>query len=153
MADDPSMKSGKTADLFAPKRNAEGGGQPPRKSAEDTFADDFADLKGSVIRPTFEIVGNRMTERGHKFNISEEPGGKISIHIVPAGANQSIHPYDWFPTFSLFGAPYTKSIGVHCRNMRPNSEASPRGEYKVAQLSKDVVEKELMKFIGEIANW
>jgi hypothetical protein len=74
---------------------------------------------------------------------------------VPPGANQSIHPYDWFPTFSLYWAPFTRRIGVHGRNTRPNPSGSTgeRGDYPLAQVSKDVVEKELMKFIGEIANW
>lgn len=129
--------------------------KPPRTPGEDTFPGEYATLKQSVIRPVFESVGNRMKERGHQFNISEEAGGKISIHIVPPGGNQSIHPYDWFPTFSLYGAPFTKRIGVHGRNAKPNSSGSTgeRGDYQLAQVNKETVEKELMKFIGEIANW
>ncbi|MGH8642842.1 MAG: hypothetical protein ACRET6_14100 [Burkholderiales bacterium] len=147
MADDPGLKS---------PRHAAGAGAPPQRSpGEDNFPAAFAHLKLAVIRPVFENVGSRMKERGHAFNISEEPGGKISIHIVPPGANQAIHPYDWFPTFSFYGAPFTRTIGVHGRNMRPNSSGSSgeRGDYRVAAVSKEVVEKELMKFIGEIANW
>src|SRR4029078_3665194 len=122
---------------------------------QNTFRDDFAALKLSVIRPAFENIGNRMKALGHEFNISEEPGGKISIHIVPAGVNKSIHPYDWFPTLSFFCAPFTKTIGLHGRNMRPNSEGSSgnRGDFTLAQVTRDLVEAELMKFIGEIANW
>jgi len=121
----------------------------------DTFPGDFAKLKQSVIRPAFENVGKLMTERGHEVNISEEPGGKISIHIVPPGVNKSIHPYDWFPTLSFFGAPFTKTIGLHGRNARRNSSggAGQRGDYLLSQVNKELVEKELMTFIGEIANW
>ncbi len=131
------------------------GSKPERKSAEEIFAGDFEKLKLSVIRPTFEAVGNQLTERGHEINITEEPGGKISIHIVPAGASKSIHPYDWFPTLSYFGASFTKTIGLHGRNARRNSESgnAPRGDYKPAQVNKASVEKDLMKFVGEIANW
>ena len=125
------------------------------KSNEDTFAGDFAKLKRSVIRPVFETFGRTLTERGDEVNISEEEGGKISIHIVPAGANKSIHPYDWFPTLSFFSAPYTKTVGLQGRNARRNSEGSPgsRGDFKPAQINQAMVEKELTKFIGEIANW
>ena len=100
-------------------------------------------------------VRRELKALGHEFNVSEEAGGKISIHIVPAGVNKSIHPYDWFPTLTYFGAPMAGTIGLHGRNMRPNSEAASgsRGTYAPAQLNKDLVEKELMKFIGEIANW
>jgi len=155
MAGDLNSKFGQALDRFSGKLGSDTNRKQQGKSAEDAFADDFANLKLSVIRPVFEAMGHMLKERGHEFNISEEPGGKISIHIVPAGVNKTIHPYDWFPTFSFFGAPFTKTIGVHGRNMRPNSEGSSgsRGEYKPAQVNKDVVEKELMKFIGEIANW
>jgi len=126
-----------------------------QNSSEDDFRSDFEKLKLSVVRPAFENVGSLMKERGHEISISEEPGGKISIHIVPAGARKSIHPYDWFPTFSVFGAPFQRTAGLHGRNMRPNSEngSGSRGDYKLAQMNKDLVEKELMKFVGEIANW
>ena len=104
----------------------------------------------------FEAIGNTLLkERGHEFNVSEESGGRISIHIVPAGAKKSIHPYDWFPTLTFFGTPMAGTIGLDGRNMRPNSEpaSGSRGIYALAQVNKSVVEKELMKFIGEIANW
>ena len=155
MAEDLNSKLGKALGQLPGKRDAGTGGKPQSKAGEDTFPGDFAKLKLSVIRPVFESIGNLMKERGHEVNISEEPGGKISIHIVPAGANKSIHAYDWFPTLSFFGAPFTKSVGLHGRNARRNSSGGTgqRGDYKLAQVSKEFVEKELMTFIGEIANW
>lgn len=127
----------------------------PARAGEGDFAGDFEKLKRSVIRPVFETIGNGLKERGHEINISEEPGGKISIHIVPAGAKKSIHRYDWFPTLSFFGAPYQGTVGLQGRNMRPNSEVSSgsRGDFPLALVSKEIVEKELIKFIGEIGNW
>jgi len=121
----------------------------------NTFPGDFAELKLSVIRPALETLGNKLKAHGHEISISEDASGRISIHIVPAGARKSIHPYDWFPTLSFVGAPFTRTVGLHGRNARRNSESAsgPRGDYKPAQLSKEVVEKELMKFVGEIANW
>lgn len=145
MAENLDSKYGKALDQFT-------GTSVP--GTED-FPGAFANLKLTVIRPTFEGIGTMLKERGHAYNISEDSGGKISIHIVPAGVQQSIRPFDWFPTFSCFGAPITRTVGLHGRNMRPNSEASSgsRGEYGLAQVNKELVEKELMKFIGEIANW
>lgn len=145
MTDSLDSKYGKALDQFT-------GTHAP--GTED-FPGEFAKLKVTVIRPTFENIGNMLKERGHQYNISEDSSGKISIHIVPAGVQQSIRPFDWFPTFSFFAAPITRTVGLHGRNMRPNSEASSgsRGEYRLAQVNNEVVEKELMKFIGEIANW
>lgn len=155
MTEDQQLKIGSALDQFTGTRGPVTDNRPRDDRVEDDFPGDFARLKLTVIRPTFEAIGNMLKERGHQFNISEDPGGKISIHIVPAGVNKSIHPFDWFPTFSIFGAPFTRTVGLHGRNMRPNSEVSSgsRGDYKPAQLSKEIVEKELMKFIGEIANW
>ena len=153
MADDRKASMGKTLDGFSGKRDAGKSAQPQAGSGAEDFPRDFAKLKVSIVRPAFESIGAMLKERGHEIDISEEPDGKISIHVVPAGVAKSIHPYDWFPTFSLYGAPYTKSVGVHGRNARPSSGGSARGDYKLAQVSREVVEKELMKFIGEIANW
>ena len=155
MAEDLKSKMEKALDQFTGKRASSTDNTPQGKTSEDDFPGDFAKLKLSVIRPAFEAIGNKMKELGHEINISEEPGGRISIHIVPAGVNKSIHPYDWFPTLSFFGAPFTKTIGIQGRNARRNSEGGSgrRGEFKLSQVNKEFVEKELMKFIGEIANW
>ena len=155
MSEDQNLKMGKALDQFTGMRSLGTESKLHSKPSEDDFPGDFARLKLSVIRPTFESVGTMLKERGHEINISEEPDGKISIHIVPAGVKKSIHRYDWFPTLSFFGAPHRKTVGLQGRNMRPNSEGSTgaRGDYKPAQIDKTLVEKELMKFIGEIANW
>ena len=153
MNDEPKTGAEKTPDLLGAKFGPGTGGDPRRNTGSDDFPGDFAQLKLLVIRPAFENIGATLKERGHEINISEEPGGEIAIHIVPTGLNKSIHPYDWFPTFSVFSAPFTKSIGVHVRNARPNSEGAARGEYKLAQVNRELVEKALMKFVGEIGNW
>ncbi len=129
--------------------------QAKAATVSEGFPEAFERLKATVIRPVFESVGNGLKARAHDFSIAEEPGGQISIHIMPPGVNRTIRRDDWFPTFSLFAASYSGTIGMHGRNMKPNSEPSSgsRGDYKPALLSREVVEKELAKFIGEIANW
>lgn len=130
-------------------------GLPPEKEPVADFASAYTELKRSLIRPAFENAGTRLKKSGYDINISETPEGKISIHIVPPGVNKSIHGYDWFPTLSFFGAPMRNTIGLHGLNMRPNSDngSGSRGEYTLAQINTEMVEKALTKFIGEIANW
>jgi hypothetical protein len=153
MVDDLNSKQGKSLDLFAGKHDT--GGKLRSHAVAEDFPGDFAKLKLSVIRPALESAGIKLTERGHEINISEDASGRISIHIVPAGAKKSIHPYDWFPTLSFTAAPFTRTIGLHGRNARRNSDSAcgPRGDFKPSQVNKETVEKELMKFVGEIANW
>jgi hypothetical protein len=155
MEDDSKSRFAAPPEPFTGRRNTGAMEKAHARIDQASFPAEFERLKVGVIRPVFEAIGNKMTERGHEINVSEEAGGKISIHIVPAGAKKSIHPYDWFPTLTFFGAPMAGTIGLHGRNMRPNSEASSgsRGTYVPAQIDKELVEKELMKFIGEISNW
>jgi len=155
MTDDWKSSPAPPSERFPGRLNTVATGKAQGKIDEASFPDEFARLKVSVIRPVFEAIGKTLNARGDEFKVSEEAGGRISIHIVPAGAKKSIHPYDWFPTLTFFGAPMAGTIGLHGRNMRPNSEVASgsRAIYAPAQLNKDVVEKELMKFIGEIANW
>ena len=155
MGEERNPASGNTRDLFASSDGRTVDGSPQRMSPEARFVSEFETLKRLIVRPAFENVAGVLRERGHEIHISEEKSGKIAIHIIPAGAIRSIHPFDWFPTFSIFGAPFTGSIGMHGRNARRNSEpaAGTRGDYKLGQLNQAIVEKALMKFVGEIANW
>jgi hypothetical protein len=148
VSDELNLRIAATLDRFSGKRD-------PSADGGDDFPGDFARLKQSVIRPVFESIGGMLEARGHEVSISEETGGKISIHIVPAGVGKSIHPYEWFPTFSVFGAPFRKTVGFHACNMRPHSEAAsgPRGDYSPAQVDREMLVRALMKFIDEIANW
>jgi hypothetical protein len=151
VGEDKKPNYGKALDSFSGTR------APATQGSADSndFPGDYKALKATVIRPAFEKIAGLLKERGHDIDISEDPHGKISIHIVPAGVNKSIHAYDWFPTLSYFGSPYTKTVGLQGRNARRNSEGNSgsRGDYKPSQISPEMVEKELMKFIGEIANW
>lgn len=145
------FKYGKPSDRLA----ARAPGPASKPQDDDDFPGDFAKAKLNVIRPELEKIAAALKERGHDVNISEDSYGTISIHIVPAGVDKSIHKYDWFPTLSFSGAAYTKTVVLQGRNARRNSEGSPssRGDYKPAALSQELVEKEVMKFVGEIANW
>ena len=155
MTDNSHAKHGPALERFTGRRDTSAGARAPVSIDETSFPAEFARLRASVIRPVFEAVGNTLKERGDEFTVSEEEDRRISIHIVPAGAKKSIHPNDWFPTLTFFGAPIACTIGIQGRNMRPNSEVSSgsRGIYSPAQINKELVEKELMKFIGEIGNW
>jgi len=155
MADEQNPGSGKTRDLFPSSDGRPSDGSPQRMSSEERFASEFRALKRLIIRPAFESVATTLKQNGNEVLIFEEPAGKIGIHIIPAGVDKSAHPLDWFPTFSIFGAPFTGSVGMHGRNARRNSEPSPgtRGDYKLNQLNQTTVEKAAMKFAGEIANW
>ena len=155
MSDHPPAKTGNAFDrrAGAPPPGPESGSMG--NAVVEDFPAGFEKSVRTVIRPAFESLGNDLKALGYAISISEDAGRKISLHIVPVGVNKSIHPDDWFPTLAFFANPATKSIGLQGRNARRNSEPSPgaRGDYKPAQISREVVEQELNKFTGEIANW
>ncbi|GEM_PF-5693636 len=155
MTDSPTAEAGKTLNRAGVTGTADAAGIPQGRAASLRFAAEFAAAKQTTIRPIFESVGEKLRQRGHEIKITEEVEGKISIHIVPAGTKKSLHPYNWFPTLSFFEVPATKSIGLQGRNARRNAEgtAGTRGEFKPAQINPALVEQELLKFVGEIANW
>jgi hypothetical protein len=124
-------------------------------AVEDAFAGDFAKLKTSVIKPAFEALSDWLKARGNEVDIAEEPGGNISMHIVPAGVDKSTRPYDEFPVFSVLGSSFTNTVGLQGRNARPDSAAGSgsRSVHALAKISNVVVEAELMKFVDEIGRW
>ena len=130
-------------------------GKPGSGAVEDSFPGDFAKLKLRVIKPAFDALATWLKERGNEVEISEEPGGNISMHIVPAGVDRSSRSHDRFPTFSVLGSSLTRTVGLQGRNMRPDSAAASgtRSVYTLAQISNPVLEAELMKFVDEIGSW
>lgn len=130
-------------------------GKPGNGAAEESFDGDFAKVKVSVIRPAFDALAEWLKARGNEVEISEEPGGNISMHIVPAGIDRSTRSRDRFPTFSVLGSSLTGTVGLQGRNARPDSAAASgsRSVYALAKISNVVVEAELMKFVDEIGKW
>ncbi len=155
MTDKPTSRTGNAFDRRAgvPPPSPKSGS--PGSAVVEDFPADFEKSIRTVIRPALESLGNGLRALGYDISISEDAVRRISLHIVPPGVSKSIHPDDWFPTLTFFANPATKSIGLQGRNARRNSEPSPgsRGDYKPALISREVVEKELKKFVGEIANW
>src|SRR5688572_28691355 len=130
-------------------------GKPGSDALEDSFAGDFAKVKLKVIRPAFDALATWLKERGNEVEIAEDPGGTISMHIVPAGVDKSTRSHDRFPTFSVLGSALTKTVGLQARNTRPDSAAASgsRSVYALAKISNAVVEAELMKFVDEVGKW
>ena len=127
----------------------------PASAVEDSFAGDFTRLKLKVVRPAFDALADWLKARGNEVEISESPEGNISMHIVPAGVDKSTRPHDRFPTFSVLGSSFNRTVGLQARNMRPDSAAASGSSsvYTLAQISNPVLEAELMKFVDEIGKW
>jgi len=164
VAGDLNLELGKLLDQYDQKRRAVEERRQQVKTDEDNFLKGFADLRTNVVKPVFEAIGVILKERGHDFNISEdeyagEPGGKtteaaVSIRVMPAGMEMSSHDDAQFPSLSFSTRNYNKTVCIRGNNTLPLSggPASPRGDYQLAQIDKDLVQAELLKLIAGMVN-
>ncbi len=164
MVSDLNLELGKLLDQYDEKRRAVEERRRQVKTDEANFLKGFADLRTSVVKPVFEAIGVILKERGHDFNVSEdeyagEPGGKtteatVSIRVMPAGMEKSSHDDSQFPSLSFVTRHYNKTVCIHSSNAVPQSggPASPRGDYQLAQIDKDLVQAELLKLIAGMVN-
>jgi len=164
MARDLNVELGRLLDQYDEKRRAVEERRQQVKTDEDNFLKGFADLKTKVVKPVFEAIGAILKERGHDFKISEneyagEPDGKtieaaVSIRIMPAGMEMSSNGDAQFPSLSFITRHYNKTVCIHSSNAVPQSggPASPRGDYQLAQIDKDLVQAELLKLIAGMVN-
>jgi multidrug efflux pump subunit AcrA (membrane-fusion protein) len=162
VADDLRLELGKLLDQYEDKRRTVEERRQQVKTDEDAYQKAFADLRIQVIRPVFDAAGAILKARGHDFVISEdehagEPAGKtreavISMQIMPAGMEKSTQANAPFPSLSFITRHYNKTVCVRASNAVPklNGTASPRGDYQLAQIDKELVQAELLKLIAGI---
>ena len=163
MADNLSLELGKLLDQYEDKRRAVEERRLQVKTDEDAYQKAFTRLRLEVIRPVFEAVGAILKARGHDFVISEdeyvgEPAGKtrealISIQVIPAGMEKSSQGDAPFPSLSFMTRHYNKTVCIRASNAVPklNGGASPRGDYPLDRIDKELVQAELLKLIAGIA--
>ncbi len=164
MVSDLNLELGKLLDQYDEKRRTVEERRRQVKTDEANFLKGFADLRTNVVKPVFEAIGVMLKERGHDFNISEdeyagELGGKtteaaVSIRVMPAGMEMSSHDDAQSPSLSFVTRHYNKTVWIHSSNAIPQSgaPASPRGDYQLAQIDKDLVQAEVLKLIAGMVN-
>jgi len=150
-------------DQYDEKRSAVAARMRQIKADELAFLDEFASLRRSVVRPVFEAVGTVLKARGHDFSIFEdeytfEQGGKttearISIRILPAAPDGSFPGPEQCPSLAFATRHYNRVVEIHGGLVasRSGGSAGPRGEYQLTQITTELVRKELLKLVAEIA--
>ena len=132
------------------------------KKAGDVFVEEFVKFRAGVIKPLFEEVGNSLKQHGHDYSVKEQEYGigadkkttdaGITLLIYPQGVNRDGHAEHEFPSYSVSAVGYSKALRLHGSYMRPHSGggAGPRGEYKLQQLSREVLEEDLLKLLAQV---
>ena len=118
------------------------------------FARNFAAAVQNVIRPAVQPIISTLKARGHQVEVEVSIDNTITIAILPNRERRAatVTGVDRMSQLSFRSVPARRSVSVLGQNIarKFGSAGGPRGEYPLAQLTKEAVEKELMSVIAEI---
>jgi hypothetical protein len=160
MADQMRDALGKMLDQYDERRRGDLARVQHAKDEDALFLKRFAELARDVVRPVFESAGALLAERGHQVRIFEEEfsadaGGKvteagISIQFLPAGM-QSPAADDHARSLSITTRHYNRTVWINAGvAMNAGGIAGSKGAYPLEKVNRQLVEEELLKFIGTV---
>ena len=130
------------------------------KTEHEVFLDAFEATSTEVIRPTMEALGEIIKNRGHGFEItqgkeSQDDKGRtvaaqVKMQIHPNGKRPSYGQHDC-PSLTFFAGTYKNEVWSHVSTMMPGrgGSAGKRNEYKLENITSEVVEKEIIHLLNE----
>lgn len=161
MADQMRETLGRMLDQYDERRRGDQARMQESRDGDALFLARFAELRRDVVRPVFEAAGALLAARGHQFHISEDDfstdsGGKvteagISIQFLPAGA-QSPGPADEHArSLTITTRHYNKTVWINAGvAMNAGGIAGSKGAYPLEKITRQLVEEELVKFVGAV---
>ena len=130
----------------------------------DAFLSEFVDVRERVIRPVLDDIGAQLTRRGHQFSIDsrdfnpENSGSdnqaEITMRFYIGKSQARSHLNYEYPSLSFIAQRHQKNVVLHSSNMTPGygGSSGPRGNYKISEITKDLVTRELLKVISEVVD-
>ena len=104
----------------------------------------FGELRRSVVWPAFEVAASMLTQRGHRASISEQDFS-VGADSKVAEAAISLHVAE--RSLSISTRHYNKTVAIDVG--RPMEGA--KNTYALEKLDRQLVEEELVKFVGAMA--
>ena len=149
----------KLLDDYDTRRLGEQAREQKAKDDETSFLVDFAELRRDVIRPVFEAVAAMLEERGHRASIVEQEfaGGNagriseagITLRVVPSGTKAPLHEDQRSLSFTT--RHYNKTVWVNSgESAGSGGLAGAKGAYALERVTKQLVEDELVAFLGRV---
>lgn len=162
MADKMRDALGKMLDRYDERRRGDLARVQQAKDEDAAFLARFAELRREVVKPVFEAAAALLKERGHEVRISEEDfaadrRGKvteagISIQFLPAGT-PAVAPEadDHARSLSVTTRHYNKTVWINAGvAMNAGGIAGSKGAYAPEKVSRQLIEEELLKFVGTV---
>jgi hypothetical protein len=146
-------------DGYDARRLGEQAREQKSKDDEAQFLVDFAERRREVIRPVFEAAAALLEERGHRASIVEQEfvagsAGRISeagitLRVVPLGTKAPLHEDQRSLSFTT--RHYNKTVWVNSgESAGSGGLAGSKGAYALERVTKQLVEDELIAFVGRV---
>lgn len=132
-----------------------------REVREEAFVQSFYGLRDSLIRPTFESIGEYIKAKGYKYHIetSEEqtdregryqsPSISIRFLVGEDGRHYRSHEY---PHLSVICEKGSSKLRFHESTMSPGrgGHAGGAGDTTPTELTADLINQKVLKVIREV---
>jgi hypothetical protein len=146
-------------DVYDARRRADLEREQKAKDEEARFLRDFAELRRALIRPVFEAAGAMLEERGHRYSIAEQEftagaEGRISeagitLRIVPLGTKAPLHEDQ--RSLCVATRHYNKTVWINSgESAGSGGLAGAKGAYALEKVTRQLVEEELIGFVGRV---
>ena len=129
----------------------------------ELYLEDFKELKGNVIRPVMEEMGNILEQKGHDFKIKEREysmdkkafalEARIEFKIFPRSNEEEFYAEN-HPSVMFSSDVASRKVKVHGSYVMPER----RGErelirtYGISEINNDIVEKEILDILIKAFN-
>jgi hypothetical protein len=161
MADSLQEALTQLLDGYDARRRGEQAREQRAKDDEAQFLVDFAELRREVIRPVFEAAAALLEERGHRASIVEQEfvagsAGRIgeagiTLRVVPLGTKAPLHEDQRSLSFTT--RHYNKTVWVNSgESAASGGLAGAKGAYALERVTKQLVEDELIAFVGRVVS-
>jgi hypothetical protein len=149
----------KMLDAYDARRRGDLAREQKTRDDEAAFLTQFLELRRNVIRPVFEAAGAVLEERGHRFSIAEQESTSgtagriseagISLRIVASGTKAALHEDQ--SSLSITTRHYNKTVWINSGEA-PNAGgiAGAKGTYPLEKITRQLIEEELLAFVGRV---
>ncbi len=159
MAESREQALAKLLDAYDARRRSDVAREQKSRDDETRFLAQFAELRRSVIRPVFEAAGKVLEERGHRYSITEQEfataaagsirEASIALRVVASGTKAGLHEDQ--QSLSITTRHYNRTLWVNSgESANSGGIAGSKGAFAPERVTRDLVEDEVLQFIGRV---
>ena len=128
-----------------------------QQSADDAFYLEFKRVRTAVIRPAMEDSANQLKAKGHSVEVAEvgdersKRDAKITLRVAIGGVPSSAYIPENTALVSFCHTGHaTVSIQASTPSQHKSEFAGSRGNYALAEITTDLVEKKILEVLEEV---